>query len=292
MEWRTLIVGAAGLSAMVLWHHLAPLVRWRISSLVRTSRTHYAAKKYEESLAAAVTAKELAAKELGEASATHRQVLFHLAAVYSAMRRLTDAIFTLRQCDVLACDAHGTESLQRVPIFNAMAEVHEAEDTEAGARQALEVLQKCRDLRLLSLGDAHLDYAFSCFNEANLLVRIANDTVMMPAEKRVEQTERAVTLAIEAHNVAGNFVLTNLTTHPALTLAAGLTLHRPSTGRAGDAEQGAEFLDTLLVVILKDGCPNRLAAMPQCACALQKLREAGACYRSDAESDDESADTR
>ena len=51
-----------------------------------------------------------------------------------------------------------------------------------------------------------------------------------------------------------------------------------------------EFLDTLLEAILRSGVPNRLGKLPQCANAIQKLRDAGAELHGNPEDAEEGAE--
>ena len=97
----------------------------------------------------------------------------------------------------------GETSVKRVPIQHALAEVFEAEGRPADYRKAAQALRQVRDLRRAALGDADPLYASSCFDEAGLLVRFANETPLLADEERGQATERAVDAALEAHAAAG-----------------------------------------------------------------------------------------
>ena len=63
------------------------------------------------------------------------------------------------------------------------------------------------------------------------------------------------------------------------------------SGRAGIDEQAAEFLDALLEAIVRIGFPNRLGSLPECADAIQKLRDTGAVLPKDEDDgNDDAAD--
>jgi len=244
----TLVVGTAGLIVALLMRRHRPLSSWRVSSLIRASRLSYAQKEHDQSLSTALVAKCLAASTLGETSSLHESALFHLAAVHAAMRQHAEALSVLQECDALACAIHGEMSVKRVPICHALAEVFESQGKPA-YREAVRALRTVRELRLAALGDMHPLYASSCFDEAGLLIRFANETPVMTDRERGTLTGQAVQAAFEAHAAAG---------------------------RAGEEEQGLEYLHTLLEAILKAGFPNRLGTLKQCADAIQKLRDAGA----------------
>ena len=193
--------GASGIASR-LWHRFTPLARWRVHAIIRTSKAEYSRKEYDASLASALAAKHLAST-FGEASQLYAKALFHLAAVHAAMRQHTEALSVLGECDLLATAAHGASSLKRVPILHAVAEVREAEGKPHDYQAAVRALHECTELRRTALGDAHELFAFSCFNEAVLLVHYANETLVMSAAQRAELTSRAVRLGIDAHAAAG-----------------------------------------------------------------------------------------
>ena len=197
-----LVIGA-GLLTTWLFRRFRPLSRWRLSSLTSHSQRLYKREQYDEALAMARTAQQLAKSHFGKASTQYQRALFHLAAVHSAMRRNDDALEVLKECNQLVRTLHGDASLQRVPICHAMAEVHEAEGGSGGMKKAAAVLQEARELRRAALGEANLSYAFSCIQEAALLVRFANDALMMDNGERGRLADQAVGLALTAHAAAG-----------------------------------------------------------------------------------------
>ena len=144
-------------------------------------------------------AQQLAEASFGKESRQNQHVLFHLAAVHSAMRQNKEALSVLDECDRLASAIHGAGSLERVPICHAMAEVHEANGKRSDMEKALKALGRARELRLAALGEAHMSYAFSCVQEAALLVRFANEAIMMENSERGQRTEQAVDLTLAAH---------------------------------------------------------------------------------------------
>eukprot|EP00966_Prymnesium_polylepis_P181247 4198299-Prymnesium_polylepis.1 len=73
-----------------------------------------------------------------------------------------------------------------------MAEVHEAEGKPPDMHKAAAALGRARELRLAALGDAHMSYAFSCIQEGALLVRFANEALMMDNTERARLTGEAV----------------------------------------------------------------------------------------------------
>ena len=196
------------------------------------------------------------------------------------MRQNAEALEVLNECDRLVVAAHGDASLQRVPICHAMAEVHEAEGKPQDMQKAVAALQRARELRRAALGEAHLSYAFSCIQEAALLVRIANEALMMVDSERARLTDQAVGLALAAHAAAGECARRaprdtscELPHEPWRQLTC---VRARVAADAGDEAEGMEFLDTLLEAILRSGSPNRLGKLPQCAKAIQQLRDAGA----------------
>ena len=231
------------MAAAVLSWCAKPLARWRVGRLNRLSHACYAQKRYDESLAAAVSACELARAQLGDESAAHARALLHLAGVYAAMRRHNEAAQTLAQCEELACRRHGDDALEHVPICHAKAEVFETAGKYAEATAALE---RVRELRLEALGRRHISCAWSAFNLAGLVVRRANDTIIMSARQRAELADRAVDLAIDAAAAAD---------------------------AAGEREQGDEFAQAILDTILTGGWPNRLAQQRACAESAARLQQ-------------------
>mmetsp|Transcript_908 Transcript_908/g.2862 ORF Transcript_908/g.2862 Transcript_908/m.2862 type:complete len:195 (-) Transcript_908:35-619(-) len=180
---------AAVASLALLWRRIRPIVRLSVHALQERSHELYAAKRFDEALEAAAAARDLARNELGEESSTHQRMIFHLAAVLAAMRRHEETGALLSECEVLACRMHGDSSLALVPICHARAELHEAAGDYALAIAALE---RARDLRHDSLGSAHPDYARSCFNLAGLLLRHANEVLVMSDRQRAVLAGRAV----------------------------------------------------------------------------------------------------
>mmetsp|Transcript_8078 Transcript_8078/g.25928 ORF Transcript_8078/g.25928 Transcript_8078/m.25928 type:complete len:285 (+) Transcript_8078:104-958(+) len=229
---------AAVASLALLWRRIRPIVRLSVHALQERSHELYAAKRFDEALEAAAAARDLARNELGEESSTHQRMIFHLAAVLAAMRRHEETGALLSECEVLACRMHGDSSLALVPICHARAELHEAAGDYALAIAALE---RARDLRHDSLGSAHPDYARSCFNLAGLLLRHANEVLVMSDRQRAVLAGRAVDSGLEAAAVSA------------------------------DAEQAKEFVQALLELILYGGWPNRLKELPDCKGAIGRL---------------------
>ena len=235
--------------AVFIAQYLKPFARWRIRSLQKRSHMHYAGKSYDEALAAAKTARELARASLGKESAAHERSLLHLAAVHAAMRQHKEAEAVLDESETLVSSRGGEDSLGLVPICHARAEVYEALGTAAGMRRATEALERARDVRRARLGDAHLDYAFGCFNLAGLVVRQARDPLcFMDHARRGELAGRAAELAIEAAQVAE---------------------------AARDPGQGQELVAAVLSSLEADaaGGAVQLKGIRECAGAIGTLRE-------------------
>eukprot|EP00310_Coccolithus_braarudii_P001329 CAMPEP_0183361020 /NCGR_PEP_ID=MMETSP0164_2-20130417/56202_1 /TAXON_ID=221442 /ORGANISM="Coccolithus pelagicus ssp braarudi, Strain PLY182g" /LENGTH=245 /DNA_ID=CAMNT_0025535473 /DNA_START=53 /DNA_END=790 /DNA_ORIENTATION=+ len=170
----------------------------RVHTILRSSHELYQTKQYEEALTAAKHAQTVALTEVGENSSAHLQTTMHLAAVHAAMRQNDLALATLDDCDaIIAARADG--QLASIPVLHARAEVHEASRQIARAMHALE---SAREIRYESLGDNHLDFAFSCFNLAGLLVREASEALIMYDSARAQKLERAISLTLEASSVA------------------------------------------------------------------------------------------
>ena len=219
---------------------------WRVSWLMRTSHVRYAEQRYDDALEAARAAAELAAATLGTQSLDHERAMLHLAAVHAAMRQNEEALDLLGDCDSLAIRVHGSDSLQRIPILHARAEVLEAADDLAGA---VEALGRARAIRRAVLGPHDPAYARSCFNQAGLLVRQANSALVAVDGWRASLVGQAVTLVVEASEIAVS---------------------------TGDPEQGQEFAEALLELILSGtgGEANRLAHLEGCFEHVERLNEA------------------
>jgi hypothetical protein len=234
--------GAACVAATLIARRMGP--RWRVAWLMRSSHAHYASKRYDDALSAAVAARTLAAGWLGAESAEHGKAMLHLAAVHAAMRQNAAALAVLDECDALATRVHGAASLHHVPTLHARAEVLEEADDMDGAVQAL---SRAREIRRAVLGQRHPAYARACFNQAGLTVRYASSAPDSSDEWRAAQVGHAAALAIEASEVA---------------LAAG------------DAEQGLEYAEELLDLILSGGEDDSLAQLDGCFSHVESLNKA------------------
>lgn len=252
MDVRLVVAsGAACVAATLIAWRMGP--RWRVAWLLRSSHAHYASKRYDAALNAAVAARGVATGWLGSGSAEHGKALLHLAAVHAAMRQNEAALALLDECDALATRIHGPASLQHVPTLHARAEVLE----EAGDMDgAVEALSRARAIRHAALGPRHPAYARACFNQAGLTVRYASGALEVSDEWRAAQVGQAATLAIEASEVA---------------LAAG------------DAEQGLEYAEALLELILSGtgGEDSELAQLDGCFNHIQSLNQAIASAKRD-----------
>lgn len=199
---------------------LLPLVPYRTRARMRSSRRLYAQKRYEESLAQAEAAREFARAKLGEESPIYEEALFHLASTLAAMCRGGEALATLAEAAALAERIHGAESLRLVPVMHAQAEAYES---VGRYDEAIGALGRARELRRSVVGPQHLDFAFSCFNQAGLIARQANDAeTNSTAAKRSQLLLRAAELGVEASVAAV---------------------------AAGDVEQANEFVEDLLEMV-------------------------------------------
>lgn len=233
---------AACVAVTLIARRMGP--RWRVAWLMRSSHAHYAAKRYDAALDAAVSARGVAADSLGAESAAHGTALLHLAAVHAAMRQYAEALSVLEKCDALAARVHGPTSLQLVPILHARAEVlEEAEDMD----EAVEALGRARAIRHAALGPRHPAYARACFNQAGLTVRHASYAPDVSDDWRAERVGHAASLAIEASEIAT---------------------------AAGDAEQGLEYVEALLELILSGEEDESLAQLDGCFSHIKRLNEA------------------
>ena len=166
---------------------------------ISQSQVLYKREQFDDALSKALAAQQLA-KPLRKDIKPAQACYLHSRA-YSAMRQNAEALRVLNECDRLTCATHGDDSLERVPICHAMAEVHEADGKLL--EMAVAARQRAPELRLAALGDAHPSYAFSRIQEAALLVRFANEALMMDAPERALADRAGSGLALAAHGAAG-----------------------------------------------------------------------------------------
>ena len=200
--WRAAVGGAAAmLVGAPLWRRLFSRThaRWRVGRHVRASHVHYSAKDYDAALAAAVSARSLAASALGASSAIGVRTSLHVAAVHAAMRQATEALAAIDECEACVREAHGPTSLHLVGVFHARAEVHEEEEAYEAAAQALGA---ARELRRTALGQESPAFGFACFNEASLLVRYANAAKELPPAQRAALVDKAASIIAQASTSA------------------------------------------------------------------------------------------
>lgn len=217
-------VATAALVVAYLVHRRRPASR--VARLVRASSAHYNAKRYEESLQAALDALNVALSEVPK-SPEHLGALLHVAGVRSAMGNYEDAMQAVDQLIALTEEVHGTDSLLLIPALHAKAEV--CEQSEGDGRPlalAAEQLARAREIRRAACGAHSMEYAFACFNLATILFRrVAEEDKVGPGQK-AKLLAQATELAKEACSVV--------------------------TVSHGQPEQAAEFASDLLELLDSD----------------------------------------
>ena len=235
------------------------VMEWRVTRLVRGSKTLYYAKEHDRALAVAEQARALSLALMGKHSDAHMDASIHLASVHSGMRKHELALLVLAECDDLA-RAHVHTPLTRVPVLHASAEVLEDSGQLQGATDALE---EARSVRRAALGERSLLYACSCHNLAGMLVRRAHDAA-----------QRAVGGGRVRHPAAVH-----------LGRAAALTIEAVDVATAaGEKQDGGEFIDTILNLVLHGGPSvvgfgSKLDALPEAAPHIAKLRQCAESVR-------------
>ena len=188
---------AAACGAAILYYLRRP--QTRIATLIRTSKSHHRSKQYEESFAAALEARSLAAAAV-PGSASHIDALVHLAGTLAAQDDSEKAIDVLAETLKLAEAAFGVESIQLVPILHARAECIEQSGPGELARAASE-LARAREIRRKACGENSMESAFASFNLASVLVKGSQEDGVT-AERREMLVERSVALTLEACSIA------------------------------------------------------------------------------------------
>ena len=218
--------------------------RRKINKLIARSTSLHAKQAYELSLVAAHEAFTVASEKLPYTELTEK-ALMHLAGVYAAQDRPSDALEHLDTALEMATERHGAESLALVPILHARAEVFEAAEDQPMALAA-SALARARDIRRTVLGENSLDAARASYNLASLLVRGSQESGL-DAKRHASLIERAELLTLEACSVA----------------VAG-----------GEPEEGDDFAGEILQTLSEDPYGPEDKEFAPVEAAMMKLRDA------------------
>ena len=191
-------VVAIGVASLLMWFkwNSAP---WRVARLIRGSKATYKAKEYNESLGLACEAIELASSSIGPTATETQEAMLHLAGVFSAMNKYSEASAQLDELLSLATSAHGERSLALLPVLHARAEVFEG---QSRYKAAIEQLEQARGIRREQLGADHLSVAQSAFNLAGLLARSSQEGLVMSVNERAALVRRCADAALDGCTVA------------------------------------------------------------------------------------------
>ena len=244
-------LAAAGGLALV-WYLRRP--QRKVAAIIRASKSLHRAKRYEESLAAAKSALNLAAAELA-GSAAHVDALVHLSGALAAQNKSEEAFPYLEEALERAEALHGTDSIQLVPILHARAECIEQSGPGELARAAAE-LARAREIRRKACGENSMDAAFAAFNLATVLVKGSQEAGVTP-QRRSMLVEKAVGLTLEACSVA---VAMQEPDEGANLVSDILSLL--------DAEEELANRDDAQMQRLKDACVNRVPTRLAPSCSL------------------------